>query len=46
MFHALPLVYEQGCAGFGGVCNTVVDSWQVYDATKTLPVLIDEGGQA
>ncbi len=26
--------------------HPLVDSWQVYDATKTPPVLIDEGGQA
>jgi len=26
--------------------SSCVDSWPVYDATKTPPILIEEGGQA
>ena len=38
--------YEQGWSNFQNIYKELVDSWQVYDATKTPPVLIDEGGQA
>jgi len=38
--------FEQGWANFQNIYKDMVDSWQVYDAMKTPPVLIDEGGQA
>jgi predicted ABC-type ATPase len=38
--------FEQGWSNFQNIYKELVDSWQVYDATKTPPVLIDEGGQA
>lgn len=38
--------YEQGWSNFQNIYKELVDSWQVYDATKTPPVLIDEGGWA
>lgn len=38
--------YEQGWSNFQDIYKPPVDSWQVYDAMKTPPVLIDEGGQA
>lgn len=38
--------FELGWSNFQNIYKTLVDSWQVYDATKTPPVLIDEGGQA
>lgn len=38
--------FEQGWSNFQDIYKPLVDSWQVYDATKTPPVLIDEGGQA
>ncbi|MFZ5831324.1 MAG: zeta toxin family protein [Planctomycetota bacterium] len=37
--------FEQGWSNFQNIYKTLVDSWQVYDATKTPPVLIDEGGE-
>lgn len=38
--------YERGWSNFQDVYKALVDSWQVYDAMKTPPVLIEEGGQA
>ncbi|MFA7235323.1 MAG: zeta toxin family protein [Phycisphaeraceae bacterium] len=38
--------FEQGGSNFQNLYKPLVDSWQVYDATKTPPILIDEGGQA
>lgn len=38
--------FEQGWSNCQNTYKALVDSWQVYDATKTPPVLIDEGGQA
>jgi len=35
--------YEQGWRNFQDMYKGMVDSWQVYDAMKTPPVLIDEG---
>jgi len=38
--------YEKGWSNFRDVYKTLVDSWQVFDAMKMPPVLIDEGGEA
>ncbi|NLX13362.1 MAG: hypothetical protein GXY44_06875 [Phycisphaerales bacterium] len=38
--------FEQGWGNFQNIYKPLLDSWQAYDAMKTLPVLIDEGGQA
>jgi predicted ABC-type ATPase len=38
--------FEQGWSNFQNICKALVDSWQVYDAMKTPPVLVDEGGHA
>ncbi len=38
--------YEKGWSNFQNIYKGMVDSWQVYDATKIPPVLIDEGGEA
>ncbi len=37
--------YEQGWTNFQRIYKGLVDSWQVYDAMCTPPVLIDEGGE-
>ena len=38
--------YEQGWSNFQNIYKDMADSWQVYDAMKTPPVLVDEGGEA
>ena len=38
--------FEQGWSNFQNIYKPLVDSWQVYDAMKTPPILIEEGGQA
>jgi len=38
--------FEQGWSNFQSIYKVLVDSWQVYDAMKTPPVLTEEGGQA
>ncbi len=38
--------YEQGWLNFGNTYKALVSSWQIYDATRSPPVMIDEGGEA
>ncbi|MEX2389503.1 MAG: zeta toxin family protein [Phycisphaeraceae bacterium] len=38
--------YQQGWSNFQNIYRSMVDHWQVYDAMKTSPVLMDEGGEA
>jgi predicted ABC-type ATPase len=38
--------FIKGWANFRQVYKLLADSWQVYDATRLPPVLIDQGGQA
>jgi len=38
--------YEKGWSNFQNMYKGLVDNWQIYDATTTPPILIDEGGQA
>ena len=38
--------YKQGWSNFQNIYKTLVDSWQIFDATKTPPTLVDEGGEA
>lgn len=37
--------YAKGWSNFQTRYKTLVDNWQVYDAMKTPPILIDEGGR-
>jgi DNA-binding XRE family transcriptional regulator len=37
--------YEQGWRNFQNIYKGLVDTWQVYDATVTPPLLVDEGGR-
>lgn len=38
--------FEQGWLNFQNLYKPLADSWQVYDAMKTPPALVEEGGQA
>lgn len=38
--------YELGWSNFQNIYKPLVDNWQVYDAMKTPPILVEEGGRA